>query len=81
MPELALDHDQRHALVRHLDRVGVTQLMRREPPAHACPGRGTPELFASRGHVPVPPGGHAADHAQQRTNGQLLPQRQPRIQL
>src|SRR5665213_1788181 len=27
MPELALDNDQRHALMRHLDRVRVTELM------------------------------------------------------
>ena len=27
MPELALDHDQRHAFVSHLDRVGVSELM------------------------------------------------------
>jgi hypothetical protein len=81
VPELGLDHHQRHSVVRHLDRVRVTQLMGREPPPHACPGRGTPELFAGRGHVPVPAGGPAADHAQQPTNGQLLPQRQPRIQL
>ena len=32
VPELALDDDQWHALMRHLDRVRVTQLMRREPP-------------------------------------------------
>ena len=35
MPELALDHDQRDALVRHLDRVGVPQLVRREGPSDA----------------------------------------------
>ena len=46
MPELALDHGERHALVRHLDRVYMTQFVGREPPAHACPDRGTPELFA-----------------------------------
>ena len=33
MTELALNHDQRDALVRHLDRVGVPQLVRREPPS------------------------------------------------
>jgi hypothetical protein len=40
VPELALDHDERDAFVRHLDRVGVTQLMRREPTPHTrCGGR------------------------------------------
>jgi ribosomal protein L12E/L44/L45/RPP1/RPP2 len=28
--ELALDNDERHALVRHLDGVGVAELVRRE---------------------------------------------------
>ena len=40
VPELALDHDQRNAFVRHLDRVGMTQLVRREPPSHPCRGGG-----------------------------------------
>ena len=31
MAQLALDHVQRHALVRHLHRVGVAELMRRKP--------------------------------------------------
>ena len=31
MSELALDHDERDALVRHLDRVSVPELVRREP--------------------------------------------------
>jgi hypothetical protein len=35
MPKLTLDHDQRDALVRHLDRVRIPELMRREPAAHA----------------------------------------------
>ena len=33
--ELALDHVERHALARQLDRVGVTQLVGREAPADA----------------------------------------------
>jgi hypothetical protein len=35
VPELALNDDQWHALMRHLDRVRVTELMRCEPTAHA----------------------------------------------
>jgi hypothetical protein len=34
--ELALDHDERDALKRHLDRVRVPQLVRREPPAYTA---------------------------------------------
>lgn len=41
VPELALDDNQRHALVRHLHRVRVTELMRSEP-------RRTPALAAAR---------------------------------
>jgi hypothetical protein len=33
--ELALDDDPRHALARHLDRVGVAQLVRCEASPHA----------------------------------------------
>jgi hypothetical protein len=32
---LALDHDERDALVRHLDRMGVTELMGCKPASHA----------------------------------------------
>jgi hypothetical protein len=35
MPQLALDNDQRDALVSHLDGVSVAELMRREPPTDA----------------------------------------------
>ncbi|HEY5171328.1 MAG TPA: hypothetical protein VIK54_06335 [Acidimicrobiia bacterium] len=34
MPELPLDDHERHALVRHLDRVSMPELMRRKPPTH-----------------------------------------------
>jgi hypothetical protein len=34
MPELALDHRQRHPLARELDRVSMTELMRRKPAPH-----------------------------------------------
>jgi hypothetical protein len=44
MPELALDNDQRHTLMRHLDRVCVAELMRREPPTHPSPRGGPSEL-------------------------------------
>jgi hypothetical protein len=33
--KLTLDNHQRNALMRHLDRVSVPELMRREPPTHA----------------------------------------------
>ena len=46
MSELALDNDKRDALVCHLDRVSVPQLMRREPPPHAGYGGGMVQLLA-----------------------------------
>src|SRR3954449_11767089 len=36
--ELALDDDERDAFAGHLDGVGVTELVRREPASHACRG-------------------------------------------
>jgi hypothetical protein len=47
MPELALDDDQRHALVRHLDRVRVTELMLVRTSAQASLGR--PGRYAELG--------------------------------
>jgi hypothetical protein len=49
MPELALDHDERDALMRHLDRVRVPQLVRREPSPHTGQSSEPAELTASRG--------------------------------
>jgi hypothetical protein len=39
MPELALDDDQRHALIRHLNRVRVAELMLAPTSAQASLGR------------------------------------------
>jgi hypothetical protein len=44
--ELALDHDRRDPLARHLNRVRVSQLMRREPATDPGRDRGVVELFA-----------------------------------
>jgi hypothetical protein len=38
VPELALDDLEPDALVRHLDRVRVAELVRRETPSHAGSG-------------------------------------------
>ena len=45
--ELPLDYRQRDALARHLDRVGVAQLVGSEPPAHTSQSGQTPK-FSSR---------------------------------
>jgi len=81
MPQLTLDNDQRHTLMRHLDRVRVTKLMRREPSPHASARRGTSQLLASRRRLPPAANGCAADHTEQRADGQLTPEGDPRLQL
>jgi hypothetical protein len=66
--ELALDHVQRHPFASHLDRVGVTQLMRRNPPPNA---RTRSELAKGRARSrlrPRPPGGWTVDHAHERAD-------------
>ena len=47
--ELALDHDQRNALARHLDGVGVAQLVRREAPPHTGCDCGPAEIASCCG--------------------------------
>jgi hypothetical protein len=47
--ELALDDVQRHALAGELDRVRVTQLVRRKAPPDARLNREVPELAADGG--------------------------------
>ena len=49
MPELALDVDQRHALVGHLDGVGMAQLMGREASTDARGCRRTAQVGARGG--------------------------------
>jgi hypothetical protein len=81
MTELALDHNERDALMRHLNSVGMAQLMRREPPPHTRTGCGAGQLFAGCGLLPALAGGRAADHTQQRAHRQLTPSGHPRLQL
>ncbi len=44
--QLTLDHDQRNSLVRHLDSVGIAELVRREAAANAGAGCRVVQLFA-----------------------------------
>ena len=77
MSELALDHDQWHTLVGHLDRVRVAELMRREPPTHTCRDRGVVQLLADPGWRARPAACRSADNAEQPTDRQTTPQLQP----
>ena len=47
MAELALDDDEWDALVGHLDRVGVPQLVRGEPATNTGESGGPSQLLAS----------------------------------
>jgi hypothetical protein len=72
-PELALDHDERHALACHLDCVCVAELMRRESPPHARMEGDPSHLGADRGGGARTPGDRAVDHTEQRADRQRLP--------
>ena len=71
MSELALDDDQRDALARHLDGVGVPKLVWREASTDATSG-GSPAQIGSRDRVgPVPSARGSGDDARQRSNREL----------
>src|SRR5215207_11255 len=79
--ELAPDDDQRHAFARHLDGMGVPELVWREPAPHSCRGRGAPKLGACRGGRPVTSACCAVDDAQHRTDRKLAPHIKPGLKL
>ena len=79
--ELALDDDQRHSFMRHLDGVRMTELMRREPPPDARACCGARQLLAGRGWLPAPARSRAANHTRQRADRQLTTGSHPRLQL
>ena len=68
VPELPLDDDERHSLMRHLHGMRVTELMGREPSTHTRLDRGAAQLLASRRRLLVTTDGRATDHAQQRAD-------------
>jgi hypothetical protein len=63
MSELALDDDEGNAFVRHLDGVGVPQLVRREPTPDTSDRSRSPQLPAGSRRLPVTAGGGATDDA------------------
>jgi hypothetical protein len=64
VPELALDDDQRHALARHFDGMGVAELVRREASPHSCLAGDASELRAGGGGGPRPSAPGAVDGAE-----------------
>jgi hypothetical protein len=79
--ELALDHDEGDAFVRHLDRVRVPELMRRESTPDTSSGSCVVELFACRRRLPPSSRGRSVDHAQQRADRKLPAELEPWIEL
>ena len=81
MAELALDDQQRYAFAGHLDRVGLPQLMRREPSSNSGLGGCGVELRPDAGGCPWAAAGRAAEHAEQRAGRQRFPHAEPRVEL
>ena len=63
--ELSLDHDQRDPLARHLDRMRMSELMRREPATNPGSERGVVELLADARRPRT--AGRVSDRAGRRT--------------
>jgi hypothetical protein len=57
MPELPLDHVDRHPLSCELDRMRVPQLMRSEPPPHPSRSSQLPQLATGSRRGPAGPAG------------------------
>ena len=72
MPELALDHNEGDAFVRHLDRMRVSELMRRESTPDTSSSSCVVELLACRRRLPPSSRGRSVDHAQQRAEGNSM---------
>ena len=80
MPELALDHDQRKTLVRHLDRASVPQLMRRKPAPYTGGGGMVQCLRAAEASQRRPAVGPWITHTA-RPDWQLAADFEPRVEL
>jgi hypothetical protein len=68
VPELALDDVARDALAREFNRVGVAELMRREPSSDAGQSSGAAEFDADCGTRPWPSAGRSVYDAEQRAH-------------
>ena len=82
-PRLALDHDERDALVRHLNhvRVRVPQVVRREATPHARRSSRVMQLLACGRRLPAATGCRSVDHTQQRSDRELPADLEPRVEL
>lgn len=78
MPELALDHDQRDSLPGHLDRVGMAELVRREPTTHAGGQRDLVQLPTDPRRRARTAARRAAQYTEQPADRKVTPQLEPR---
>jgi hypothetical protein len=69
--ELALDHDQRHALARELNGVRLPELVGRKAPPDAGVGGGVVHVCSCGGARPGSATGPTVDDAEQRPDGHL----------
>src|SRR5687768_5917560 len=81
VPELALDDDQRHALARHLDGVGVAELVRCEASPHFGLAGDASQRRAGGGGRPWPSARGAVDDAEQWSTRELDVRPEPRREL
>ena len=81
MPKLTLDHDQRHAFVRHLDRVSVPQLVRRKATPDASSRCRVMQLLARGRRLPAAACRRSVDHTQQRSDRELAADFEPWVEL
>jgi hypothetical protein len=81
MTELALDHDQRDALVRHLHGVRVAELVGREPAADPGSDSGVVQLSADSGRSAWAPACRAAQYAEQAADWQVPAELEPGIEV
>jgi hypothetical protein len=81
MLELALNDDQRHALARHLDRVRVPELVRREAPPHARPPARRVAAPSGRRRPPMGARAWRRYDAEQRSDRRLDPRLEPGLKL
>jgi hypothetical protein len=79
--ELALDDDQWHAFVGHLDGVGVAKLVRREASVNARARRPAAQLGTRGGGRPWSSTGRAVDDAEQWADRELEAQIDPPLQM
>ena len=79
--ELALDHYERHAFVRHLDGMSVPQLVGREATSHTGRGSGVMQLLARCRCFPAAACCRSVKHAQQRPDRELSADLEPRVEL